>query len=270
MRTIFNALAITGLMLSVYPYTWSQSQENRLKFEINVVMDMAITTHINKISTSNGSSTQAPRYFSPLGNWGIETGVIYELKKRHFISGRLGVFLTRSGASLHFSSPILLTSGASINNQSLVHENTSIRMEVGHQYRFYNKKKVQMSFNSGLGLRYWDWNQTSEITYYDVLVSPGDVPIGEYKSYSLRPLHPDLNLGLSLVLKDFFDHVDLSFSYSFLWAPFNAYRMDPVTFRDRSGFENQFQYDSRVNYNQFRIGFIFSPGVGDKVDEGTL
>lgn len=270
MRTIFNALAIIGLMLLGCPYTWSQSQENRLKFEINVVMDMAITTHFNKISTSNGSSTQAPRYFSPLGNWGIETGVIYELKKRHFISGRLGVFLTRSGASLHFSPPILLTSGASINNQSLVHENTSIRMEVGHQYRFYNKKKVQMSFNSGLGLRYWNWNQTSEITYFDVVGTPRDIPIGEYRSYSLRPLHLDLNLGLSLIFKDFFKNMDLCFSYSFLWAPFNAYRMDPVTFLDGSGFENQFQYDSRVNYNQFRIGFIFALGRKEKPDDAAL
>lgn len=270
MRATFISLAMIGLVLLGCPYTWAQSQENSLKYEVNGVVDVHSTMHRNMISTSTASSIQAPRSFGSFINMGVEAGVLYELKEKHFISGRLGVLLTLSGANLQFSPGIVMTSGAQLNTQSLIHSNTSIRLELGHQYLFFDQEFVLMSFNSGLGLRYWNWNQTSDITYYDVLVTSGDVPIGQNTSYSLRPLHPDLNLGLSLVFKDFFDHVDLSFSYSFLWAPFNAYRMDHVTFRDGSGFENQFQFDSRVNYNQFRLGLIFALNETNPIGEDPL
>jgi len=249
-----------GFMLMACQFAWTQSSESRLKYEINGVMDIHRSMHRNLIAISGGSSVQEPRSFGSFVNMGIEGGAAYKLKEKHFITGRLGIFLTRSGTNLRFSPAFEVPSGSSEDFQSLIFSNASTRFELGHRYLFYDVKKVQMSLNSGLGLRYWNWNQTSEVSYFNSSVSPSFIPIGEYTSYSLRSIHLDLNLGLSIVFKDFFKHVDLSLGYSFLWAPLNAYRMDPIQFQDSAGFENQFQFDTRVHISQIRVGFVFMLG----------
>lgn len=246
---------------------WGQDPSGKIKYEINGVYELPRFSLGNISTDPMGSYVYSPGSFESNINIGAEIGVSYQLRKRHLLAGRLGAFLiTNSASRLFLDPPLEITGGTPISSLPIMHTNKSFRLELSHRYLLYDDDMIQFSLNSGLGIRYWSWNQTSEITYYDLLVDPNPIPIGEYTSSSIRPFHPDFNLGFAVVLKEFFKNIDVSLSYSYLWAPLDAYSVDSLTFRDGSGEENHFQFDNNVNFTQFRLGFIFNLGDNNGAD----
>jgi len=261
MKKTFRHLGIIAIIFMIFQIGNAQNTFNPIKYEINLVTESPRFQSKDIPALAEGSSVRSFGYYGEGGNIGIEAGMSFQFHEKHGLTGRLGVyFITTSATIMQFNPPINVTNGPTISSYPAVYTNGSARLELSHRYLFYNEGKVQFALNSGVGLRYWSWNQTSEINYISFFSEPNSVPLGTYTSYSIRPLHPDLNIGLSLVLKDFFKNIDLCVGYSYLWAPIDAFRVDPLTFRDGAGVEHQFSFDNRVNSGQIRIGFIFSLG----------